>query len=93
MSYAPIAGPWRAEGTSVRAIDHGQEFTVAGIYSAKITPEGRAELARFIARAPEAFDLLDAALEYVERFARLTGEPEDGDCCETARKIHQLLGT
>lgn len=58
----PCPGPWRASGTSIQYIDHGNWITVARAENQEFTHEGNASNARLIASAPELLAALQSLL-------------------------------
>ena len=66
MSTNHTPGPWRSEGKSIKAIDHGNWFTIARVESQKLTDEGNSDNARLIAAAPELLAALYETVEHLE---------------------------
>ena len=59
MNHTPE--PYRAEKFAIKAIDHGQWYTVARTMSSKLTDEGNQNNAEFIVRACNAhYELVEA---------------------------------
>lgn len=56
-----MPGPWRAENGLVKAVSHGQWFTVAVVNRNRFTPEGRQSNAQSIAALPELLEACEAA--------------------------------
>ena len=70
-------GTWlafRAEGGSVKELDHGVWGTAAVVSKARYTPEGRESVAKLLARAP---DLLRERDELREALEAITAASDD----------------
>lgn len=76
MTYEFTPGPWRVDGTTVKAIDHGDWFMVAAAGGCRHTEAGNIANAHLIAAAPTML----AALEMLEAvMTRLGFDTEDTD--------------
>ena len=95
MNHTPE--PYRAEKFAIKAIDHGQWYTIARTMSSKLTDEGNRNNAEFIVRAVNAYDKLltdmDEATGVIEWVIERYPELKEGDLgmvhatlCETVAK-------
>lgn len=71
----PFPGPYRVEGRSIKAISHGQYFTIGRADCTKFTPEGNEATARLFAASAELLDALQSLLN-VEGAARLGAQSQ-----------------
>lgn len=66
MKTTHTPGPWRADGSTVKAVSHGQWFKIARADGLRYTQSGNEANAEFIVRACNSHEELLAALESAE---------------------------
>lgn len=54
-AHSPIPGPFRADGNTVKAVSHGQWFTVLRCDNPRFTPEATQRMAAHVAFALNAY--------------------------------------
>lgn len=87
-------GAWlafRADGGSVKELDHGSWGTAAVVSKTRYTPEGRESVAKLLARAPSLLRERDELREALERLLRASEEGGFWDADAAAEAARAVL--